>query len=95
MRYDISLNIKIPNDIVFNGKKIGGILTESKIFHNTVEYLIIGIGIDTNQTEFVDELKEIATSIKNEFHIHIDNDKVIKEIAEYIENIIKIKNSKM
>ena len=41
--YDISLNIKFPNDIVYQGKKLGGILTETKLSGKIVKYMVIGI----------------------------------------------------
>lgn len=41
--YHISLDVKFPNDIVYKGKKIGGILTETKLMGEMVEYLVIGI----------------------------------------------------
>ena len=80
--YNIKLNIKQPNDIVYNNKKTGGILTESKIYNNIVKYLFIGIGLNTNQTDFQGEIKNIATSIKNEFNIEINNENLITKIAE-------------
>ena len=84
--YNIVLEIKEPNDIVCNGRKIAGILT--------LKYLVIGIGINTNQQKFNEEISNIATSIKNEFNIEIDNEKVISEFCNLFENkIIKmIKN---
>lgn len=41
--YGISLMIKSPNDIVYQGKKIGGILTETKLQGKIVKYVVIGI----------------------------------------------------
>ncbi len=41
--YGISLEIKFPNDIVYQGKKIGGILTETKLIGENVKYLVVGI----------------------------------------------------
>ena len=41
--YRIDLEIKFPNDLVYQGKKIGGILTETKLVGETVKYLVIGI----------------------------------------------------
>ena len=92
--YNIVLEIKEPNDIVCNGRKIAGILTQSKSIENTLKYLIIGIGINTNQQKFNEEISNIATSIKNEFNTEIDNEKVISEFCNLFENkIIKmIKN---
>ena len=79
--YNIKLNIKKPNDIIFKGKKIGGILVESKIFMLNVRYLII-----TNQIIFPDEIKNIATSIKKEFGVDIDNDILMNKIIYKIED---------
>ena len=41
--YDISLTIKFPNDLVYQGKKLGGILTETKLKGEYVSYVVIGI----------------------------------------------------
>lgn len=41
--YNICLDIKFPNDIVYQGKKLGGILTQTKLRGQKVEYLVIGI----------------------------------------------------
>lgn len=41
--YDISLAIKFPNDLVYQNKKLGGILTETKIIGKNVKYIVIGI----------------------------------------------------
>lgn len=41
--YHISLSIKFPNDLVYQGKKLGGILTETKLKGEYVKYVVIGI----------------------------------------------------
>ena len=41
--YDIELQIKAPNDIVTNNKKIGGILTQTKLVGEIVKYIVVGI----------------------------------------------------
>lgn len=41
--YHISLSIKSPNDLVHQGKKLGGILTETKLQKGIVKYVVIGI----------------------------------------------------
>ena len=88
--YNVELQIKQPNDIVYNGKKIGGILTETKINGEIVKYVVIGIGINTNQEKFNNEIKNIATSIKKEFDIKVDSKKIITEFCnEFEEKIIK------
>lgn len=41
--YNISIEIKFPNDLVYQGKKLGGILTETKLIGKLVNYMVIGI----------------------------------------------------
>ena len=79
--YQIKLQIKHPNDIMINNQKVGGILTETKLQGEIVKYLVIGIGINTNN-------EEISTSIKKEFGAEIENSKVIEEICQRIGEIV-------
>lgn len=87
--YHIELQIKKPNDVMCNNKKVGGILTESKVVGNIVKYLVIGVGINTNKTNFTDDIKNIATSIKREFDIEIDSAEFISKFCNKFENIIQ------
>ncbi len=87
-KYNIKLEIKFPNDLIFNNKKIGGILTESKIIGEEVRFLIIGIGINTCQKEFNNEIKDIASSIKEEFNVEIDAEDIITEFCNCFEEKI-------
>ena len=58
------LTIKWPNDIMTGDKKISGILIENNIKGNNINYSVLGIGININQSEFENLPK--ATSIFNE-----------------------------
>ncbi|MCI8759791.1 MAG: biotin--[acetyl-CoA-carboxylase] ligase [Clostridia bacterium] len=87
--YDISLTIKFPNDLVYQGKKLGGILTQTKLQGELVKYIVIGIGMNTNQENFEEEIRKIATSIKKEFKIEINNQKVITKFCNLFEPKIK------
>ena len=62
---NLDTDIKWPNDIYFQNKKLGGILIESKMNSGTNNYAI-GIGLNVNETEddFPEELNENAISIK-------------------------------
>lgn len=88
--YNIKLQIKNPNDIVYNGKKIGGILTEAKLSGEIVKYIVIGIGINTNQEKFNNEIINIASSINKEFNLKIDNQLIISEFCERFEKGVEI-----
>ena len=65
---DLTPNLRWPNDITLNGKKVGGILTEMSQAGDRIEFSIIGIGINVNATKdmFPDELRALATSLKEE-----------------------------
>lgn len=57
------VRIKWPNDIYVNGKKIAGILIENVLKDHMIQYCIIGIGININQTEFTSTTKACSLCI--------------------------------
>ena len=87
-KYKINIQIKKPNDLMINNKKIGGILTQGKINGKYIRYLVIGIGININKKYFTNDIKDIATSIKNEFEVDIDREEVITEFCNIFEKEI-------
>ena len=92
LKYNIKLEIKEPNDLMYKGKKVGGILTETKLHNEEVKYLVIGIGINITKQKFQEEIKDIATSIEDEFNVQIDRTFIITEFCNrFEEEILKIK----
>lgn len=85
MKYGIELDIKEPNDIMYKGKKLGGILTETKVIGEMVKYLVVGIGINTAKEEFSDDIKDLATSIKKEFNVDVDVEDFIEEFLCHVQ----------
>ena len=65
--------VKWPNDILINGRKVAGVLTELAAEIDHVKHLILGIGVDVNlsASEFPVELKKVATSLKIESGRHL------------------------
>ncbi|MEN2986665.1 MAG: biotin--[acetyl-CoA-carboxylase] ligase [Thermodesulfovibrionaceae bacterium] len=63
---DIPVTIKWPNDMLINNKKVGGILTEMRTEAERIKSAVVGIGINVNmdETDFPEEIKDIATSLK-------------------------------
>lgn len=55
--------IKWPNDIVIDGKKICGILTEMSAQFDYINHIVIGIGINVHNEEFPEEIRETAGSL--------------------------------
>lgn len=85
--------IKWPNDIVLNGKKICGILTEMSTEMNVINYLVIGAGINVNISHFPEEIQGVATSLKLETGKEMNRAEIIQEcmsrFEEYYEKFMK------
>lgn len=81
----VNVGIKWPNDIVINGKKICGILTEMNIVQQSIDYVVIGIGINVNQTEFHQDIKAHASSIMMETGQEADRAKLIANVMKSFE----------
>lgn len=58
--------IKWPNDVVVHGKKVCGILTELSMEMEEINYVVIGIGINVNQEDFPEEIRQVAGSLCQE-----------------------------
>jgi len=59
-------DIRWPNDLLVNGKKVCGILTEMNAEVDRLHAVVVGIGINVNHHEMPEELREIATSLRIE-----------------------------
>lgn len=77
--------IKWPNDIVMNGKKVCGILTEMSAQFDYVNHIVIGIGINVHNKSFPEELSHMATSLYLESKEHFNRAALIEEILEQFE----------
>lgn len=95
--FDIRTLLKWPNDILVrhNLKKIGGILVEGKITQFSLNYLIIGIGLNINNTlnQFSIALQDQITTVYEEFNVEIDLDILLQEIIQQIEDCFRILKS--
>ena len=83
--FKISLDIKEPNDLILNGKKISGILTEINTIGEKINYLLISIGFNVNEEVFADEIKDIATSLKKEFGKDFSREEIIVSFVRILE----------
>ncbi|WP_312831786.1 biotin--[acetyl-CoA-carboxylase] ligase [Sedimentibacter saalensis] len=82
---EIISQIKWPNDIFLNGKKICGILTEMKTEMNKNPYVVVGIGMNINNDNFPDEIKDVASSLYMETGIIFEKSLVAAKILNNFE----------
>lgn len=61
--YGLNGKIKWPNDIVVEGKKICGILTEMEMLEGKVWYVVVGIGVNVHNKDFPEDIAFKATSV--------------------------------
>lgn len=86
---DLKPQIKWPNDILINRKKVTGILTELQAESDRIHSVIIGIGMNVNQekNDFPEELQEIATSLLIEGGKKVSRARVIQEVLIRLETL--------
>jgi len=78
--------LKWPNDVLIGGKKVCGILIESKVQANTVDYVILGIGVNLNlKLADFPEILSIATSLSDELGGKVPRLSLIQRLLVEIE----------
>ncbi|MBN2092146.1 biotin--[acetyl-CoA-carboxylase] ligase [candidate division KSB1 bacterium] len=80
--FHLTPDVKWPNDLLLNQKKFCGILTEAAFEQQKIKFLVLGIGINTNQTpeDFLPELRKYSTSIRHEIGEWINNQMLFHEL---------------
>jgi BirA family transcriptional regulator, biotin operon repressor / biotin---[acetyl-CoA-carboxylase] ligase len=84
---NVLIELKWPNDLVCEGRKIGGILCESSFSGKKLNHTIIGIGINVKhkQLDFPKELGKSAGSLEMMAHIDIDKNQLLLSICSCLE----------
>lgn len=85
--YDCKPQIKWPNDIVMNGRKVCGILTQMQMKAGKIGHIVIGVGINVHQTKFACEGLEYAGSLLNETGKRIEREELLAEVLYQFERL--------
>lgn len=82
---NLSLSIKWPNDILIENKKLAGILTELNAEQDRINFVVVGIGINVNNSRT--EMPEEAVSLYLSLHKRVNRLDLIRSILEEFERI--------
>lgn len=82
----VKVYIKWVNDLFIGGKKVCGILTEAglKLEDQSIDYVVIGIGVNCGKQSFPPELRDIATSLENETSVQVNKNRLASEIIKNV-----------
>ncbi|MBR1470511.1 MAG: biotin--[Lachnospiraceae bacterium] len=87
---DLEVKIKWPNDVLIGDRKVCGILTEMDAEPDYIHHVVIGVGINVNQTEFPEEISSTATSLRLEKGEHVDRAQIILGVMDFFEYYYEI-----
>ncbi len=92
--YNIPAQLKWPNDILINGKKVGGILCESKISGGVIKSMVIGIGLNVNEPieAFHKILRNNMTSLASASGKQYQSEIILAIILNHLEHRIQNQN---
>ena len=92
--YQLKTDLKWPNDVLIKNKKVSGILLESSSNGDKLEKIVIGFGVNSNQTKFVGDYKIQPTSVKFELKREIKRERLLSEILNVFEELLEeVKNN--
>lgn len=81
----LQTQIKWPNDIVANGRKVCGILTEMRAERDSVQHIVVGAGVNVGLQVFAPELAEKATSLQAECGVRVSRMSLIVHVMKAFE----------
>lgn len=83
----LDTDLKWPNDLMSGGRKLGGILTEGVIGQHSVDFCVVGIGLNVNwpAADIPEEISELATSVSAELGSDADRTAILNQFLKSFE----------
>lgn len=90
--FQLNAEIEWPNDVLINGKKVCGILTETSIKGEILDFVIVGIGINANVdiNSFPKHLRKTVTTLSAEVKMEVDGEKLLQKLLDTLEAYYKM-----
>jgi BirA family biotin operon repressor/biotin-[acetyl-CoA-carboxylase] ligase len=91
--FDLKAETKWPNDVLVNGRKICGILTEMNTTGEIVNFVVVGVGVNVNfdvEKVFPEQLRKVATSLENELGRKVRVEELFRSVLERLEDFYEI-----
>jgi len=83
-QFDVKAEIKLPNDILVDGKKIAGMLTETEVQGKTLKGVILGVGVNLNMTQSeLDQIDQPATALNLLVKKETDHQQFLKDLLTH------------
>ncbi len=83
--HQLSVNLKWPNDVLVNNKKICGILVETSVRGSKIDRAVIGFGVNVNQDYFNQSFDIEPTSVKASVGMEVSRERLLSEILNIFE----------
>jgi len=91
--FDLGAETKWPNDVLVNGRKICGVLAEMNTTGETVNFVVVGVGVNVNfdvENVFPEQLKEVATSLEKELGRKVKLENLFRALLERLESLYEL-----
>jgi len=90
--YGLKTQVKWPNDVLVDSKKVCGILAETKLESKNVEYVVVGVGINANfgVKSLPEDLWKTATSLEDELGRKIELEMLFEALLEKLERLCDV-----
>jgi BirA family biotin operon repressor/biotin-[acetyl-CoA-carboxylase] ligase len=91
--FDLKTETKWPNDVLVNGRKICGVLTEMNTTGETVNFVVVGVGVNANfdvENVFPEQLKKVAASLEKELGRNVQLEKLFRALLERLESLYEV-----
>ncbi len=87
--HQFKIDLKWPNDLLVNGKKLAGILMETSSRGSELSKVVIGFGLNVNQTQFNGDYLIPPTSVKTEFGSTVNRERLLSDILNNLERVLQ------